>query len=223
MWFSSDRKAWLDQGGHIDILQPMLGERNGQAGHASGHYFHQDLLVAGLIFGDNPATHLDVGSSIEGFVSHVASFRSIDVADIRPLSKSVHENLNFRELDLQHVEVDESWQSVLCLHTLEHLGLGRYGDQIDPNGHVEGFENLIQLVKRGGRLYVSFPISDRPRVHFNAHRVLSPTEVINWGGSRLALERFDFVDDEGSLHTLASPFNLPPLDYGCGIYTFRRR
>jgi hypothetical protein len=28
--------------------------------------------------------------------------------------------------------------SLSCLHALEHFGLGRYGDPIDPRGHEKG-------------------------------------------------------------------------------------
>ena len=63
----------------------VFGERRQPAGAASGHYFHQDLLVARDVFARNPTRHIDVGSRVDGFVAHVASFREIEVVDIRPL------------------------------------------------------------------------------------------------------------------------------------------
>jgi len=64
-----------------------LDDRFDQSGTASGHYFHQDLLVASRIFINNPEKHVDIGSRIDGFVAHVASFREIEVFDIRSLEK----------------------------------------------------------------------------------------------------------------------------------------
>ena len=72
---------------------PLLADRYDNAGVASGHYFHQDLYVARKIFEANPSRHVDVGSRIDGFVAHVASFREIEILDIRFIeskSKNIH-------------------------------------------------------------------------------------------------------------------------------------
>src|ERR1700712_792104 len=71
------------------LIYPCLGQKSEESGTASGHYFHQDLLVARRIFERRPERHVDVGSRIDGFVAHVASFRSIEVFDIRPLNKPI--------------------------------------------------------------------------------------------------------------------------------------
>ena len=68
---------------------PCLGDRFSDSGSAKGHYFHQDLLVASRIHLNNPSVHVDVGSRIDGFIAHVASFRPIEVLDIRPLSSEI--------------------------------------------------------------------------------------------------------------------------------------
>jgi len=54
----------------------MLTDRFDPGGDASGHYFHQDLIVARRIFERDPRKHVDVGSRIDGFVAHLAVFRS---------------------------------------------------------------------------------------------------------------------------------------------------
>ncbi len=113
----------------------------------------------------------------------------------------------------------ECCDSVSCLHALEHFGLGRYGDPIDPLGHLKGFKNLVRMLQPGGRLYLSFPIG-RSGVHFNAHRVFEATEVLEWSAGSLVLDAFDYVDDSGDLHRNASPSHLPIMRYGCGIYSF---
>ena len=46
-------------------LNPCLTDRFGAGGSASGHYFHQDLLVAQMVFRNNPQRHVDVGSRVE--------------------------------------------------------------------------------------------------------------------------------------------------------------
>jgi hypothetical protein len=116
--------------------------------------------------------------------------------------------------------------SVSCLHAIEHFGLGRYGDPLDPNGHLKGYNNIIRMLKPGGTLYISFPIGKTNEVHFNAHRVFHARDIFGWALDRscLKLERFDFVDDRDSLH---KDFNVigddPDVWHGCGIYTFEKQ
>lgn len=222
--FFRDMAAFRKAGGIITDIYPILNDFTKQAGTATGHYFHQDLLVATLIKQANPNRHIDVGSSIEGFVAHVASYREIEVLDIRPLQIAGHSQIRFVQSDL--MRLDQSLigicDSLSCLHALEHFGLGRYGDPIDPNGHLKGFYNLSKMLQSGGTLYVSFPIG-KPGVHFNAHRVFHANDILDWSKNLFQLIRFDYVDDDGNLHPNASLTPLPILTYGCGIYTLRKK
>jgi hypothetical protein len=219
--FLNERTSFQSKGGSISHYYPILRDYVDLAGTASGHYFHQDLLVSQYIYEKNPNKHIDVGSRIDGFVAHVASFREIEVLDIRPLSNSEHPNIIYRQADLMSDVEFETTDSLSCLHAIEHFGLGRYGDPIDPKGYLAGFKNLVRMVKPGGTLYISFPIGSQNEVHFNAHRVFHPADIFSWGVSELKLLSFDYVDDQGSLHKnhdLTS--GIPLLTYGCGIYTF---
>jgi hypothetical protein len=222
--YLSDRRKFKKAGGHIVRSIPLLGDFVEQAGTARGHYFHQDLLVASQIFKANPACHVDIGSRIDGFVAHVASFREIKVLDVRKLEEAGYANIKFIQADLMIDDVSnhEIADSVSCLHAIEHFGLGRYGDPINPDGHLVGFENVVKILKRGGTLYISFPIGNVSGVYFNAHRVFHPREIFAWPGhDKLELTRFDFVDDEGKLHKEFPLIDkIPFATYGCGIYTF---
>jgi hypothetical protein len=192
----------------------------------NGHYFHQDLLVARLINAHNPMRHVDIGSRIDGFVAHVASYRKIEILDIRPWPQSVHDNIVFTQADLTKDITLGDFDSISCLHALEHFGLGRYGDPVDPDGHIKGLSNITQALSSLGRLYISFPISNSPRVEFNAHRVFTPDWILGRPevNDHLDLVRFDFVDDKGDLHTNKQPCDAisSELKYGCGIYTFEK-
>lgn len=205
---------------------PIVSDYEDAAGEASGHYFHQDLLVANFVYKRNPRMHVDVGSRVDGFVAHVASFRRIDVIDVRDLQSTGHQNIVFRKanlLDSRALEVKTD--SLSCLHVLEHIGLGRYGDPIDPLGHKRGFNCLLDMLEKEGFLYVSFPIGRADEVHFNAHRVFHPRSVLEWPANKGALEliRFDFVDDHGALHQEVNlNHSTPDVIHGCGIYTFRK-
>lgn len=223
--FLGHLRDWRRRGGRISALFPIIGEWAESSGSARGHYFHMDLLVARRIFENKPQRHLDVGSRIDGFVAHVAVFRQIEVVDIRPNAESVG-NIVFRQGDLLNLDptFHASCDSLSCLHALEHIGLGRYGDPIDPDGHLKGFAALVRMLKPGGRFYLAFPIG-RAGVEFNAHRIFDPEEVFAWPGAEsLALERFDYVDDSGRLHEAVARDRIRAecgdFAYGCGIYAF---
>ena len=225
--YLSQKFEFKKLGGDITHNYMILDDYKASAGSASGHYFHQDLLVASFIKKDNPIKHIDIGSRIDGFVAHVASFREIDVMDIRNLEISEHKNINFIQKDMMDKNSLEEniTDSISCLHAIEHFGLGRYGDKIDINGHINGFNNIIKMLKSGGKLYISFPIGKRNEIHFNAHRVFHHNDIFNWNESldNIILERFDFVDDRGKLN-LNKNLNTDckEIKFGCGIYTFQK-
>ncbi len=179
---------------------PMLTEWN-EASGSLGAYFHQDQLVAGWIYQNSPRRHVDVGSRIDGFIGHLAVFREVEVLDIRPQQQAVR-NVVFHQLDLME-PLPDAWvecaDSLSCLHTIEHFGLGRYGDSIDPQGHLKGLEQLKRMVKPGGRLYLSTPIGPQ-RVEFNAHRIFAAQTVVDWFREGWEIERFAYLDDSENTH-----------------------
>jgi hypothetical protein len=225
--YRAHKKRFLDLGGIITHRHVVLDNFSDQAGSARGHYFHQDLLVATFIYQNNPSRHIDVGSRVDGFVAHVASFRPIEVFDVRALDNSGHENIIFKKADLMSEQkaYHELTDSLSCLHAIEHFGLGRYGDTIDPHGHLKGLENILKILKPNGKLYISVPIGLKNEIHFNAHRVFHPMDILSWPSAdrALRLERFDYVDDAGNLVKDVDIFNSKiNVRYGCGIYTFTK-
>ena len=93
--YRKERRAWIKKGGKITENYMILSDYADSAGTAKGHYFHQDLLVSQLINKHKPIRHIDIASRIDGFVAHVASYRTIEVLDVRPLKESEHENIKF--------------------------------------------------------------------------------------------------------------------------------
>jgi hypothetical protein len=164
-------------------LRPCLHDRYDESGVTKGEYFWQDLSVAQWIASSRPQKHVDVGSRIDGFVAHVASFREIEVFDIRPTSNQIP-GVTFKQADFMRSFCaddlsagDGYCDSLSCLHALEHFGLGRYGDPIDVKGYEKGLANLAKLLKPNGILYLSTPIG-RQRVEFNANWVFNPQTII---------------------------------------------
>lgn len=212
----------------LKFSSPCLHDRSDAGGVASGHYFHQDLLVTRRIYERSPKRHVDVGSRVDGFVAHIAVFREIEVLDIRPMAASV-QNIKFRQADLMNPpeELTEYCDSLSCLHALEHFGLGRYGDPIDAEGYRKGFAALSKMLAQGGILYLSLPIG-RERVEFNGQRVFSIRRVAELYEADFELVAFSYVDDRGDLFENADVTedgmnNDLGLEYGCGIFELKKR
>ena len=219
-------KALSQEGGLFPFGKPFpcLNDRKAQSGEGRGHYFHQDLLVARRIFQNCPQCHVDIGSRIDGFVAHVAVFREIEVIDIRPLTTPIT-NVRFIQGDLM-AGVDERLHdysdSLSCLHALEHFGLGRYGDPIDFDGHLHGFENMSKILRSGGKFYFSVPIGPQ-RIEFNAHRIFSLGYLLQLFAGKFQVDGFSLVDDAGDLRENIA---LEPREVennfgcqcGCGIF-----
>jgi uncharacterized protein DUF268 len=195
---SQASNPWL-----IKPIYPCLTDFYAQSGEARGHYFYQDLLVAQKVFERQPAKHVDVGSRIDGFVAHVASFRELEVLDLRALSTAIS-NVRFRKCNVLELpeELHEYCDSLSCLHVLEHIGLGRYGDPIDLSGHVKALENLRKMLKVNGAFYLSVPFG-RQRIEFNAHRIFDLGAFRELIIHQFEVVEFSWVDDAGDLHVQA--------------------
>lgn len=232
-WFWSDYRAFKKKAGSnpafpIRSLYVLLGDKKESSGSAKGHYFHQDLLVAQRVFANSPVKHVDVGSRIDGFVAHVAAFRPIELFDIRPLADHI-EHVQFTQADLMKddARLANYTDSLSCLHTIEHFGLGRYGDPIDPQGYRKGLESLKRILKPGGTFYFSTPIGPQ-RIEFNAHRVFSITYLLDLFEPDYELIHFSYVDDRGDLyrHVALTPDTVQAnfgCRYGCGIFELTKR
>ncbi|MFC2131527.1 DUF268 domain-containing protein [Bacteroidota bacterium] len=207
---------------------PQLNDKYDKSGVMSGHYFHQDLLVAGKIFQNNPEKHIDIGSRVDGFVAHVASFREIEVFDIRKHIGSI-KNIIFRQADLMELpeELVDYSDSVSSLHAIEHFGLGRYGDKINPDGHLLALRNIYKILKPGGSFYLSVPIG-KQRIEFNGHRVFGLSYLMEIIKPDYEIIEFSFVDDAGDLHEKVSLINEVITKncnciYGCGIFELLKK
>lgn len=232
-WFQNDLKTLKQQIGNnpqypFGKMWPIYNNRKGQGGVTRGHYFHQDLYVAKLVYRANPVKHLDIGSRIDGFVAHVASFRTIELIDIRPVHNQV-DQINFRQADLMQLPSDliNYCDSVSSLNAIEHFGLGRYNDPIDYLGHEKAIKNIAQILKPNGTFYFSVPIGPQ-RIEFNAHRVFSLEYLNAFLQQDFSIHSFSYVDDRGDFfEEVALTDDVirsnAGCNHGCGIYTLKKK
>ena len=211
-------------------LMPCLHDRYEEGGATKNEYFWQDLLVAHWVFNANPQRHVDIGSRVDGFVAHVASFREIEVFDVRPINTQIPGVL-FNQADLMNRDglpnSDTGYcDSLSCLHAIEHFGLGRYGDPIDPKGYERGIANMALLLKPGGVFYLSTPIGCE-RVEFNANRVFDPRNLIRLAnGHGLRLKQLSVIGAGGEVREVqVNPETMQALaetTYNLGIFVFTK-
>ena len=213
--------------GWMELL-PCLQDWHADAGVTKLEYFWQDLIVARQIFEANPEKHVDVGSLVGGFVAHVASFREIEVFDVRPISTKIP-GVTFRQADLMQpvAGMTDYCDSLSCLHALEHFGLGRYGDPVDPQGFERGLANMATLLRKDGVFYLSVPIGAE-RVEFNAQRIIDPRALIALARTQaLELAELKVVRQDCKVETIAADeqrlSDLASQRYALGIFTFKKR
>ncbi len=183
------------------------------------HYFFQGAWLARLIAKEQPELHVDVGSSVM-MVSVLSAMVKTVFVDYRPLTSDLPGlsslGANITQLPFR----DNSVVSLSCQHVIEHIGLGRYGDPIDPEGSIKAAKELERILKPDGRLYLSLPVG-RERVCFNAHRVHAPSSVVQFF-SQMKMIEFSYVGDDGTFVEKAFPNDIADSDYACGMYVFEK-
>ena len=199
-------------------MQPCLGDWSTHTPF-DAHYFYQGAWLSRMLAGSKPSRHVDVGSSVLT-MSVLSAWVDTIFVDYRPLKADLPGLRSVAGSILDLPFADESIDSISCLHVIEHIGLGRYGDPIDPRGSIKAALELQRVVKPGGKLYLSLPIG-RERICFNAHRVHSPDSVLKMF-PQLKLGEFSFVDDQGQLRAHQTLSAANNLEYGCGLFMFEK-
>lgn len=211
-----------------------LHDRFTESSEIRHEYFWQDLFVSRLIHEANPVLHVDIGSRVDGFVAHVATFRELEVFDVRDNSTYIP-GVTFRTADITdsndlaaitRFHPDGYCDSLSCLHAIEHFGLGRYGDRLLTNGLETGLGNMAALLRTAGRLYLSTPVGQE-RVEFNANWVFDPLRIIRVAGDNgLRLVALHLIDNVTGPHEQALQADvyesLANQPYNLGIFIFRK-
>ena len=185
------------------------------------HYVLHTSWAARVLARTKPKVHMSVGDSLY-FVGIASAFMSMTFCDIR---KS---GLPFRDIEEETADLTSlpsSWtgtlQSISCMHVLEHIGLGRYGDPLDASGDRKAAAELARVLAPGGQLLMVVPMEEPPRVCFNAHRLYSYSQVMELFPN-LSLVEFTLITNEGELFENADPDLLKERKYSCGCFRYTK-
>jgi hypothetical protein len=199
---------------------PFLNDATPETGF-DPHYVLHTSWAARKLAETKPKVHVSFGDSLY-FVGVASGFMSMTFCDIR---KS---GLPFRDIKEESTDLTSlppSWTgalpSVSCMHVLEHIGLGRYGDALDASGDRKAAAELARVLAPGGQLLMVVPMEDPPRVCFNAHRLYSYSQVMDLFPS-LSLQEFTLITNEGEFFENADPSLLEGRKYSCGCFRYTK-
>ena len=220
--YFQDRKAYSKMKGAESIRirdsYPILYDKTVKTSFEK-HYFYQDIWAYKKILKNPHDHHIDVGSRVV-FVGFLTAIKKVTFIDIRPLIASL-ENFESRKGSVLSMPYsNNSILSLSCLHVAEHVGLGRYGDPLDPLGTKKAAKELSRVLAPKGLLYFSVPIG-KPKLHFNAHRIHSTKQIMNYF-SDLKLLELSGVDDQGNFIENIDRKLIDSQIYGCGFFCFTK-
>lgn len=187
------------------------------------HYVYHPAWAARILAQTKPEFHIDISSTLH-FCSLVSAFIPVKFYDYRPADLGLSD-LSSGKADLLALPFEDgSIKSLSCMHVVEHIGLGRYGDPLDPDGDLKAIAELKRVLAPDGSLLFVVPIG-RPKIMFNAHRIYSYEQILSQF-PELELKEFALIPDkpgDGGLINNATKEMADAQTYGCGCFWFIRK
>lgn len=163
-----------------DYICPMLFEYDKEASKVERFYWYFEDWCSKRVFQNKPSVHYDIGGRMEGFINRLLTYgQEVIEIDIRPMSFKT-EGLTFIQDDAILLESipDSSVESISCLGVIESYGLGRWGDNINPDAWRQGLRSINRVTKKGGVVYIAVPIG-KEKLEFNGRYVFCPETIVN--------------------------------------------
>lgn len=179
-------------------------------------YYIQGAWCARKVFDNKPKSHVDIGSQAQ-MVGIISQFVPTTMVDIRPLTVNLPE-LKFIKGDITNLPFkNESIESLSSICVVEHIGLGRYGDSIDPKGTEKSAKELSRVIAKNGRLYITVPIDKENRTYFNAHRAFTPSYILS------IFKDLTLVEEKYIYGNKLEDKYDPQKGFGTGLYAFIKK
>lgn len=203
-------------------LFPCLLDKTKQT-NFEPHYIYHPAWAARIVKEINPGRHIDISSTLH-FGAIISAFLPVKFYDYRPAKLNLS-NLESEVVDLMKLPfINGSIDSISSMHVIEHIGLGRYGDAIDPKGDLKAIEELKRVTAPKGSLLIVVPVG-KPKIAFNAHRIYSYGQVME-NFVDFKLKDFSLIPDnfkETGIINKADPALVKEQDWGCGCFWFVKK
>lgn len=185
------------------------------------HYVYHTSWAARVLAETKPEKHIDISSSLY-FAGIVSAFVPIEFYDYRPADISLSD-LKTGEADILKLPFDTgSIKSLSCMHVIEHIGLGRYGDPIDSAGDIKAAKELARVLAKNGELLIVVPVGKTARIEYNGHRIYT-YKLIKDMFAELALKEFTLIPEHsGAMIRNADPHRTENESYACGCFVFTK-
>jgi hypothetical protein len=206
-----------------EAIWPILNEDTDQTGF-DRHYVYHPAWACRVLRRTRPALHHDFSSTLN-FIAMASAWVPITFCDYRPAALQLDGVATRCENLTQLSFADDSLDSVSCMHVLEHIGLGRYGDVLDYDGDLKAVAELTRVVRVGGDLLIVLPLGRTARIQFNAHRIYTWGAVLEMFRDRFDLVESALIPEQPNLGLVYSPdaslLNTQTL--GCGCFWYKKR
>jgi SAM-dependent methyltransferase len=197
---------------------PSLWEATATTAY-DAHYLYHVAWAVRMVTGYAPSKHVDISSSLN-FCTTLSATVPTDFYDFRVTPLQL-DNLLCGQADLTRLVFDDaSIESLSCMHTIEHVGLGRYGDPIDVSGDMDAAAELCRVVRPGGHLLMVVPVG-RARIVFNSHRIYGHDQILEMFPSFDVVETALVRDDRSFVRNPAAT-EFDAQTYGCGCFHLRK-
>jgi SAM-dependent methyltransferase len=186
------------------------------------HYVYHTAWAARKLREFMPEEHIDISSFLY-FSTLISAFIPIKFYDYRPANVEL-DNLVCKHADITKLPFnDNSIKSLSCMHVVEHVGLGRYGDPLDVAGDLKAIDELKRVMAVDGILLFVVPIG-KPRIMFNAHRIYSYRQILSYFDG-FELKEFSLIPDQSDQGLIinATQEQADWQFYGCGCFMFEKK
>ncbi|GAA0213574.1 MULTISPECIES: DUF268 domain-containing protein [Methylophaga] len=178
-------------------------------------YFFQDSWAAKHIFQLKPDHHYDVGSSAKT-MSILSQYVPVTMIDIRPIELKLN-NLYFKKGSILNLPFqNNSIETLSSLCVIEHIGLGRYGDEINSFGSEDAIKELKRVLKVGGIILFSVPVDNENKIYFNAHRAFTRHYVLS------LFQNFKVLDEKYHYGMAMYDEYEPSRGFGTGLFMLEK-
>jgi len=183
------------------------------------HYTYHPAWALRVLLSYDTSIHIDLASKLD-FALSASAFMKVEYHDYRNVSIKFN---NFKSVftDISKLPFEnDSVQSLSCMHVLEHIGLGRYGDPIDLGADEDTAREIVRVVAKNGHFIFVTPLANKYRLEFNAHRVYTYENVVSNLFKEFQLLEFSVVTDDGEFILNSDSHILTDQSYACGCFHF---